>query len=67
MQYLAEMVFRYDADDTLVKKTPIYKQMTDAHFEEVVHIVFAPWIHGIRVEAPEKQKAMEEERSEQKR
>ena len=50
MQYLAEMVFRYDADDTLVKKTPIYKQMADAHFEEVVHIVFAPWIHGIKVD-----------------
>ena len=50
MQYLAEMVFRYDADDALVKKVPIYKRMADDHFEEVVHIVFAPWIHGIRLD-----------------
>lgn len=46
------MAFRYDEDGTLVKKTPIYKEVPDTRFEEMVHSAFIPWIYGIKVAAP---------------
>lgn len=52
MRYLAEMAFRYDEDGTLVKKTPIYKEVPEDRFEEMVHSAFVPWIYGINVTTP---------------
>lgn len=59
MRYLAEMAFRYDEDGTLVKKTPIYKEVSEDRFEEMVHSALAPWIHGIKVATPKEKKEVE--------
>ena len=53
------MAFRYDEDGTLVKKTPIYKEVPPTRFEEMVHSALAPWIYGIKVATPKEKKEVE--------
>ena len=62
MRYLAEMAFRYDEDGTLVKKTPIYKEVPDTRFEEMVHSALAPWIYGVKVATQEERKTAKKEK-----
>ena len=56
------MAFRYDEDGTLVKKTPIHKEVPDTRFEEMVHSALVPWIHGIKVATQEERKPAKKEK-----